>query len=559
MSLSAGPIVVQSDGSLLLDVHHPAYEEARDFLMAFSELEKSPEHFHTYRMGDLSLWNAASLGLCATDILEGLARLGRYDMPATVARQVRDTMAQYGRIRLVESPTGLVLEVAEAGLLYRLRQHKNLAPILGDPLDDHRVAVASFNRGFVKQILLTLRHPVEDLAGYDEGAPLALSLKPQTSTGAAFGLRGYQTSAVEAFYRQGSPAGGSGVVVLPCGAGKTAVGLGVMAKIQNHTLVLTPNTVAVRQWIREALDHTTLSADEVGEYTGDKKNIRPLTVTTYQIVTHRREKNGPFEHMDLFLRGEWGLIIYDEVHLLPAPVFSLTAMIQARRRLGLTATLVREDGREKEVFGLIGPKKYECPWRELEKQGWIAQARCVEVRVAASPELRQDMAGVGDRERMRLAQENPAKLTVADLLLARHTGEPVLIIGQYIDQLKEVAARYDAPLVTGQLSNRKRQVLYEGFRSGETPVLVVSKVANFAIDLPEASVAIQLSGTFGSRQEEAQRLGRLLRPKQDGRPAHFYSLITQDSPEQGFALNRQKFLAEQGYRYEIVDAQAMGE
>lgn len=557
--MAEGPIIVQSDGTLLLDVHHDAYEEARDFLMTFSELEKSPEHFHTYRITQLSLWNAASLGYQAQALLAKLEALGRYEVPPTVGREIRETIAKYGRIKLLEEGGGLLLSFKDALLLRSLQVNRHISGLLGENRDECSVWIERENRGFVKQKLLSLGHPVEDLAGYDEGEALEVALRENLGNGDSFALRPYQVSAVEHFHQHGTPAGGSGVVVLPCGAGKTAVGIGVISKVKNHTLVLTPNTVAVRQWINEILRLTNLSKDDVGEYSGDRKAIRPVTVTTYQIVTHRKEKNGPFDHMDLFLRGEWGLIIYDEVHLLPAPVFSMTAMIQARRRLGLTATLVREDGREKEVFGLIGPKKYECPWRELEKQGWIAQARCVEVRVPLPQDIRSHYSQLGDREKLRLAQENQDKLEAVDQLLARHPDESILIIGQYLDQLDIVAARYNAPLLTGQMGNRKRQKLYQGFRDGDIKVLVVSKVANFAVDLPQASVAIQISGTFGSRQEEAQRLGRLLRPKPGGLMAHFYSVITQDSQEQTFALNRQKFLAEQGYRYEIVDVAALSQ
>jgi DNA excision repair protein ERCC-3 len=444
-------------------------------------------------------------------------------------------------------------------------------PFLLRQINSHTLQVDASRRGHIKQALIHLGFPAEDLAGYTEGSPLPLQLRSSTQSGKAFAPRAYQTAAAAAFYAGGSPSGGSGVVVLPCGAGKTIVGLATIADIGRATLILTPNTIAVRQWISELRDKTDLLPEMIGEYTGDRKEICPITVSTYQILTYRRHTNRQendeldndalteenFPHLTLFTSYDWGLIIYDEVHLLPAPVFRITAEIQARRRLGLTATLVREDGRETDVFSLIGPKKYDVPWRELERQGWIATAECHEIRVGMSEHEQLNYAMADEREKYRLAAESPAKLEVARFLAHKHRNDQVLIIGQYLDQVKLLSEELNAPLITGRLPNTRRERLYEMFRQGKIKCLVVSKVANFAIDLPDANVAIQVSGTFGSRQEEAQRLGRILRPKQDGSPAYFYSIVTRDSRDQDFSANRQLFLTEQGYRYIIEDAEQM--
>ncbi len=507
------PLVVQSDRTLLLEVDHPLYAEARDALAQFAELEKSPEHVHSYRLTPLSLWNAAAAGLDAASVVEMLGRFSKYDLPPNVVADVRDYISRYGKLKLVREGANLVLRSDDAPLIAEVARQKRT---------------------------------------------LAFSVRDETLAGQPFTMRQYQTDSVAAFHAGGSVHGGSGVIVLPCGAGKTIVGIGAMAAVQRATLVLTPSTVAVRQWIAELLDKTTLRPDQVGEYTGDRKDIRLVTITTYQMLTYRPSEDGEFPHFGLVTGHDWGLIVYDEVHLLPAPVFRLTAEIQARRRLGLTATLVREDGREADVFGLIGPKRYDVPWRELERQGWIATAECYEIRVAMPDEQRMTYALSEEREKYRMAAENPTKMQVVQELLARHADDQVLIIGQYLDQLKYLADLVGAPLLTGRTSNAQREKLYDRFRRGELKRLVVSKVANFAIDLPDATVAIQVSGTFGSRQEEAQRLGRLLRPKPDGRPAHFYSIVTRDTRDQDFSANRQLFLTEQGYRYTIEDAEAAG-
>jgi DNA excision repair protein ERCC-3 len=550
---STHPIIIQSDLSVLLEVDSPLYEEARDGLAQFAELVKSPDHIHTYRVTSLSLWNAAAAGVSASEILDLLQRYSRYAIPENVRQEILDGIARYGLLKLEPHGDALALTSADPLVLDEILRYDTVHALLGARLDAHSVAVSPAHRGGLKQALIKIGYPVEDLAGYVTGDPLPLRLRTQKRSGEPFALRRYQTQAVDAFYAGGSARGGSGVIVLPCGAGKTLVGLGVMEKVGAHTLIIATNTVAVRQWIHEALERTSLQPEEVGEYTGDAKEIRPVTVTTYQTLTYRRRKAEEFEHLGLFTARNWGLIIYDEVHLLPAPVFRVTADIQARRRLGLTATLIREDGREEDVFSLIGPKRYDVPWRELEQQGWIAEAICYELRVSLPDDLRHDYATAPTREKYRIAAENPAKLALAEQLVERHRNDQVLIIGQYIDQLEEIAARLGAPLITGKTSNRERQELYRRFREGETKLLIVSKVANFSIDLPDANVAIQISGTFGSRQEEAQRLGRLLRPKAKGSPARFYTLVTRNTRDQEFAANRQLFLTEQGYRYLIYE------
>jgi DNA excision repair protein ERCC-3 len=559
------PLIVQSDRSLLLEVDNPRYEAVRDELVRFAELEKSPEHIHTYRVTPLSLWNAAAAGTNADEIVSALERYSKFDLPANVVADVRDYISRFGRVKLVREDGVLLLRSEDRLLITEIEHHTPLARFLLGRYDDHTLLVDPAARGHIKQALVDFGYPAEDLAGYVTGTPLALQMLELTHGGREFALRAYQQSSVDAFWAGGDTRGGSGVIVLPCGAGKTVVGIGAIDMVQANTLILCPNTIAVRQWISEILDKTTLTPDQVGEYTGEKKEIRPVTVTTYQIMTYRpftvREETGEigeFPHFQLFTNHNWGLIIYDEVHLLPAPVFRVTAEIQARRRLGLTATLVREDGHEEDVFSLIGPKKYDVPWKDLEQQGWIATAACTEVRVKLPPSTRLEYVMAEDsRIKYRIAAENPLKMPVLEMLLERHAGDNILIIGQYLDQLDQIAARVGAPLITGKTPNQERAQLYEEFRTGRVKRLVVSKVANFAIDLPDANIAIQVSGTFGSRQEEAQRLGRILRPKSDGAPAHFYTLVTRDTKDQDFSANRQLFLTEQGYRYDIVDAQEL--
>jgi DNA excision repair protein ERCC-3 len=552
------PIIVQSDRTILLEVDRPRSSEARDVLAAFADLEKSPEHVHSYRLTPLSLWNAAAAGLTANGILRQLADLSKYDIPPMVVTTINDAMSRYGRVKLLREGDRMILRSEDRPLIVELRRNKKLEPfILGESGDD-TIIIDPARRGHVKQALIGVGYPAEDLAGYSDGEALPLALRGPTLGGRAFTLRHYQAESVRAFYADGAVVGGSGVVVLPCGAGKTIVGIGTMAAVCRATLILSPNTVAVRQWISEILDKTTLTEDQIGEYTGERKDIRPVTVTTYQMLTYRPSDASDFPHFALMTAHDWGLIIYDEVHLLPAPIFRVTAEIQARRRLGLTATLVREDHRESDVFSLIGPKKFDVPWRELEKQGWIATAECHEVRLSLNEADRMAYALTDDREKYRVAAENPRKIELVRALIARHANDQVLIIGQYLDQLQELSDLLNAPLLTGRTPNAQRQKLYDDFRQGKLKRLVVSKVANFAIDLPDANVAIQVSGTFGSRQEEAQRLGRLLRPKSDGSIAYFYTVVSRDTRDQDFAANRQLFLTEQGYKYIIEDAEEIG-
>ncbi len=549
------PLIVQSDKTVLLEVMNPRFEEARDALAQFADLVKSPEHIHTYNITPLSLWNAAASGLDATAILDDLQRLSKFPLPENLRQDIADYVARYGRVQLVKDEGGqLLLKSGDAYLLTEIWHNKTVRPYLLEARPD-ALLVDPDRRGHVKQAMIKVGFPVEDLAGYVPGAPLALMLRPTSLGGRAFGLRPYQELAVDAFYKDGSIFGGSGVIVLPCGAGKTVVGMGAMTTVQQKTLILTTNITAVRQWIDELMDKTTLPRDQVGEYSGEVKEIRPVTVTTYQILTYRESTDAKFLHFGLFNAQDWGLIIYDEVHMLPAPVFRITSEIQAKRRLGLTATLVREDGREEDVFSLIGPKRYDVPWKVLERQGFIAAATCHEIRVPLEDDRRLEYAVAADRTKFRIASENPAKNRLVHELVHRHDGDLILVIGQYLDQLKILAAELGAPLITGQVPTREREELYARFKQGEIKLLVVSKVANFAVDLPDASVAIQVSGTFGSRQEEAQRLGRILRPKADGSPAFFYSLVTRDTRDQEFAAKRQLFLTEQGYRYQISHAE----
>jgi DNA excision repair protein ERCC-3 len=536
---------------LLLTVDSPFYADARDALAGFAELHKSPEHIHTYRLTPLSLWNAAAAGHTPDAVIEALTSFSRYEVPQNILAEVRDYMSRYGRLKLVKQDGKLLLTSESAPLMAEIWRQKTVRPCLLSQVDEHTIEVSPALRGHVKQALIKIGFPVEDLAGYVQGERLEVALCDTTLQGEAFALRPYQSEAADIFYAGGSERGGSGVVCLPCGAGKTVVGMAAMARCRAHTLILGTNITAVRQWIREMLDKTTLTEEQIGEYSGEVKQIRPVTVTTYQILTWRKKKTDVFPHFDLFNRMNWGLIIYDEVHLLPAPVFRFTAEIQARRRLGLTATLVREDGREDDVFSLIGPKKYDVPWKVLEKQGWIASAVCTEVRIDLPDDLRMEYALASPRNQIRIAAENPAKNDMVRLLVDRHRDDSVLIIGQYLSQLDQLSEMLGAPIITGRTPNKERDRLYSQFRSGEIKQLIVSKVGNFAIDLPDANVAVQVSGTFGSRQEEAQRLGRILRPKAEGTVARFYALVTRDTRDQDFAANRQLFLTEQGYAYEI--------
>jgi DNA excision repair protein ERCC-3 len=541
--MTDGPLIVQSDKTLLLEVDHPDAPAARVAIAPFAELERAPEHVHTYRVTPLALWNARAAGHDAEQVVDALVRYSRYAVPQPLLVDVVDTMGRYGRLQLANSPVhGLVMVALDRAVLEEVLRQKKIAPLLGDRIDDDTVIVHPSERGHLKQALLKIGWPAEDLAGYVDGEAHPIALAED-----GWSLRGYQRDAAEGFW-----AGGSGVVVLPCGAGKTLVGAAAMAKAQATTLILVTNTVAGRQWKRELVARTSLTEDEIGEYSGERKEIRPVTIATYQVMT--RKSRGEYKHLELFDSRDWGLIVYDEVHLLPAPVFRMTADLQSRRRLGLTATLVREDGREGDVFSLIGPKRYDAPWRDIEQQGWIAPAECTEVRVTLTDNERMGYAVAEPDERYRVASTAHTKLAVVKGILERHPGEPALVIGAYLEQLEELGEVLGAPVIQGSTKNREREELYDSFRRGELPVLVVSKVANFSIDLPEASVAVQVSGTFGSRQEEAQRLGRLLRPKGDGRQAHFYSVVSRDTLDTDYAAHRQRFLAEQGYAYRIVDA-----
>ena len=541
--MTDGPLIVQSDKTLLLEIDHPRSDDCRHAIAPFAELERAPEHVHTYRLTPLGLWNARAAGHDAEQVIDTLLEFSRYAVPHAVLIDVAEIMARYGRLRLEKDPThGLVLISTDRAVLEEVIRQKRTAGMLGARLDPDTVVVHPSERGNLKQQLLKIGWPAEDLAGYVNGEAHAIELREDDWT-----LRRYQREAAEAFAH-----GGSGVVVLPCGAGKTLVGAAAMAFAGATTLILVTNTVAARQWRAELIARTSLTDEEIGEYSGQRKDVRPVTIATYQVMTARRK--GVYAHMALLDARDWGLIVYDEVHLLPAPIFRLTADMQARRRLGLTATLVREDGREGDVFSLIGPKRYDVPWKDIEQQGYIAPADCVEVRVDLPDGDRLGYAMAEDTDRYRLAASTPEKMAVVERLVRRHRGDQQLVIGQYLDQLHEIAERLDAPLITGETRVAERQRLFDEFRAGQVPVLVVSKVANFSIDLPEAGVAIQVSGTFGSRQEEAQRLGRVLRPKADGRTAHFYTVVTRDTVDSEFAQHRQRFLAEQGYAYSIVDA-----
>ncbi|RNB69430.1 helicase [Brevibacillus centrosporus] len=551
------PMIVQSDRTILLETQHPLFTEARQAISGFAELIKSPEYMHTYRITPLSLWNAAAGGMTPEQVSEALTTYSKYGVPPTIVRELEETMSRYGRIRLEKSGDDILLISDDSLILTELTSYKSVAQLLDESRADEGFIIKPYARGLIKQELIHLGYPVQDIAGYTAGESCPVSWREITAAGRPFALRPYQEEAVRAFHSGGAATGGSGVLVLPCGAGKTVIGLGAICQLQTATLIVTTNTTSVRQWISELLDKTGLDPSLVGEYTGDRKEVKPITVATYQILTFRPSAEDEFPHMKLFSERDWGLIIYDEVHLLPAPVFRVTSGIQATRRLGLTATLVREDGREEDVFTLIGPKKYEVPWKIMEEQGWIAEALCREIRLPFEPKWREAYARASTRQKFRIAAENPRKLEVVRYLLDQHSHDQVLIIGQYVDQLDQMAAALGLPLITGKVPESERELLYQQFKKGEIKRLIVSKVANFAVDLPDANVAIQISGTFGSRQEEAQRLGRILRPKPDDNKAHFYTLVTRDTREQEFSLHRQLFLVEQGYPYDIIEMETL--
>jgi DNA excision repair protein ERCC-3 len=543
--MTDGPLIVQSDKTMLLEVDHLDSDACRKAIAPFAELERAPEHIHTYRLTPLGLWNARAAGHDAESVVDTLIRYSRYPVSNALLIDVAETMSRYGRLQINSDPAhGLVLQAIDVAVLEEVLKSKKVAPLLGKRIDDMTVAVHASERGHLKQALVKLGWPAEDVAGYVDGERHTISLKDDWKE------RPYQTEAADGFWY-----GGSGVVVLPCGAGKTLVGALAMYRAQATTLILVTNTVSARQWRDELLRRTELTPDEIGEYSGSKKEIRPITIATYQVMTTKRQ--GIYPHLEVFDSRDWGLIIYDEVHLLPAPIFRFTADIQSRRRLGLTATLVREDGRESDVFSLIGPKRYDAPWKEIETQGYIAPADCVEVRVTLPEPDRMAYAVAEQEDKYRMAASAAEKITIVEEIAKHHVNDQVLVIGQYLDQLAELGEHLNAPVITGETNIKERERLFQAFRTGELSLLVVSKVANFSVDLPEATVAIQVSGSFGSRQEEAQRLGRILRPKADGRTAHFYSVVTRDTLDADFAQHRQRFLAEQGYSYRIVDAEAI--
>lgn len=546
------PLIVQSDNTLLLEVNNPLYKDARNDISVFAHLEKSPEYIHTYTITSLSLWNAASLGITPKDVKDTLHRFTKYPVPQNVIDDVIEIMGRFGKLQLISEQGELVLHSEDSILLTQLAKRPKLKEMLRRKRDANNIIVSPDHRGMIKQMFIAVGYPIHDLAGYIDGESYEMELLTTCRDGAEFTVRQYQEQAVDGFIGNEKLPGGSGVVVLPCGAGKTIVGISAMARLKRKTLILVTNITAAHQWRREILNRTSLTNDEIGEYSGECKEIKPVTLATYQIITYRKSKTDPFEHYSIFNSENWGLILYDEVHLLPAPVFKFTADLQARRRLGLTATLIREDGHETDVFSLIGPKKFDMPWKVLEKQGWIATAECKEIRIDLPPAEKIEYLSLPPKEQIRLAYENPQKIKVIKDIVKKHKGDRILVIGQYISQLESVRDELDCPIITGSTPNRKRDVIFDDFRSGKEPVLVISKVGNFAIDLPDANVAIQISGSFGSRQEEAQRLGRILRPKKKKVQAIFYSIVTRETKELDFAMKRQLFLAEQGYSYEIL-------
>lgn len=535
------PLIIQSDRTLMLDVHSEAANSCRDQIIAFSELVKAPEHVHTYHISAISLWNAASAGLDAAGILERLERWSRFQVPQNVVRYIQDVSSRFGKLVLLPGEDdSYLLRIDDPFISKAVSSDRSLSNVIVRTEDPQCFRIRKYDRGTAKLELIRRGYPVDDRIPLvkSENVPMNLGIT----------LRDYQKLALESILGDMGPGTGFGTIVMPCGSGKTVVGMGIMSRLQTRTLILCPNVVAVRQWISELRSKTDLSPDLIGEYSGEKKEIKPITVCTYQVLTYRASKDDDFEHMKIVQNGNWGLVIYDEVHMLPAPVFKVTAELQSVYRAGLTATLIREDGREEDVFSLVGPKRFDIPWTDLSQAGWIADAYCIEIRVALASELELPYAVAGKREKYRLASTNPAKTAVIEALLSKHKGESIIIIGQYLDQLKEVQKHFGFPIITGSTSNSKREELYSRFREGTDKVIIVSKVANFAIDLPDASVAIQISGTFGSRQEEAQRLGRILRPKR--KSSFFYSVITRYTVEEEFSANRQKFLVEQGYKYE---------
>ncbi len=549
MDKTETPLIVQGDSSLLLDVHNEYFDTVRSEISSFTELEKSPEHIHTYRISPLSLWNAASAGLSSGEIIDTLSKWSRFSIPENIIYSIKDIIGRFGKLILLPSDLEdvLFLSIKDKTIISELKSHKTVSKYLIPAKNGFFIKL--INRGTIKYELIKIGYPVQDNAGLTSGEPLDISFRKTTLSGHPFNVRDYQIEAAKSFYGGGMPGNGFGTVVLACGAGKTVVGMKVMELLKTNTLILSTNVAAVHQWIEELIDKTNIKTEDIGEYTSGIKKIRPVTIATYQILTWRNKKEMDFPHFRIFKERNWGLIIYDEVHLLPAPVFRITAEIQSVRRLGLTATLVREDGKENEVFSLVGPKRYDVPWKELESKGWIAEANCHEIHVDLPKKLKVPYATADKRKKYRIAAENPLKQRIAKQIIENHRSDSIIVIGQYIKQLNDMAKELKAPIITGKVPNLKREEIYRDFKKGKTKIIVVSKVANFAIDLPDASVAIQISGTFGSRQEEAQRLGRILRPKKKN--AYFYSIISRYTVEETFAANRQKFLAEQGYKYHV--------
>ena len=548
--MTNGPLIVQSDHTMMLEVQHPKFSEGRDFLARFAELEKSPEFIHTYRVTPLSLWNAAALDIPVSELLEGLEQLSRYGLPANVQTDLQEWYSTYGKLVLVKEREDFLFLRVEDEFIYEQLKHEDSLQAYFYKITPNQFWIKAADRGAVKHALIKIGFPVKDLCGYAKGDDLAIQLRTTDIVGNPFQLRDYQQEAVDAFYHSGDKNGGNGIVVLPCGSGKTIIGIGTMATISSQTLIITTNNVSVHQWRNEIIAKTEIAETDIGEYTGVNKVIRPITITTYQMLTWRKSRQDDFKNLSLFTNQNWGLIIYDEVHLLPAPVFRATVGIQTKRRLGLTATLIREDGKEDDVFALIGPKRYDVPWKVLENKGYIAEAYCTEYRLELPQSEAITYAHAPKRQQFRIAAENSQKIELTKELIALHKEDQILVIGQFISQVEQVAKDLQLPLITGKTKNAERKKLYEAFRTGAIQTLVVSKVANFAVDLPDATVMIQLSGTYGSRQEEAQRLGRILRPKK--KRSHFYTLVSKNTREQEFGLNRQLFLVEQGYKYRIL-------
>jgi DNA excision repair protein ERCC-3 len=548
---SNNPIIVQSDKTLLVEVNNALYTEVRDKVARFAEIIKSPEYIHTYRISPLSLWNAASSGMSFEEIIQILEKYSKYNVPQNVIKDIEDNINKYGKIKIIREDEDLIITSNDSFIMREIISYKVMQKYFEEKIDDTKYKIDENMRGEIKLSLIKLGFPVEDLGGYIEGKKYDMSLRQLTLSGEHFFIRDYQKEATDIFYSDGLAKGGSGVIVLPCGAGKTVTAMAAMDRIKEETLILTTSITALRQWKQELIDKMNIDEDDIGEYSGEIKEIKPITISTYQILTHRKTRIDEFTHMNIFRKNKWGFIIYDEVHTLPAPIFRAAAGIQATRRLGLTATLVREDGKEEDVFSLIGPKKYDVPWKVLEKQGWIAEAQCTEIRVEMPEKLKMEYAVCDSRKKFRIASENYKKIDIIKALIKEHKNDKILIIGQYIDQLKVISNELQVPIITGKTKNAERIQLFDEFKKGELNILIVSKVANFAIDLPDASTAIQVSGTFGSRQEEAQRLGRILRPKKGDNKAYFYSIVTANSREQEFAVKRQLFLTEQGYKYYI--------